>query len=68
VDSAIPVPTTVLSPPPQRSPGAGKLLSLVNGVLTGAGTVYVTTRSVLVTVTATIMAIGLAWIVLVFQR
>jgi len=48
------------SPPPRRRPGAGPLLTLVNGVLAGVGSVYLGTHSVLITVVAGVTAILLA--------
>jgi hypothetical protein len=56
------------SPAPRRRPGAGALLTLVNGVLAGVGSVYVGTHSVLITVIAVVMAIVLVAMVLAFQR
>ena len=47
-------------PPPRRRPGAGPLLTLVNGVLAGVGSVYLGTHSVLITVVAGVTAILLA--------
>ena len=52
------------SPSPRRRPGAGPLLTLVNDVLAGVSGVYVSTRSVMITVIAVVMAIGLALIAL----
>jgi len=64
VDHAVPA---APAPPPadtqRRRPGAGTLLTLVNGVLAGVGSVYVSTHSVLITVIAGIMAILLTAIV-----
>jgi hypothetical protein len=54
--------------PPRRRPGAGAILTLVNGVLAGVGSVYVGTRSVLVTVLAAAVAVVLVLLVLAFQR
>ena len=48
------------STPPQRHTGAGTLLTLVNGVLAGVGSVYVGTHSVLITIIAGVTAILLA--------
>ena len=56
------------SPPHRRPPGAGALLTLVNGVLAGVGSVYVGTHSVLITVIAAAVSVVLAALVLVFQR
>ena len=68
MDSAVPVPAPPTSPPPPRQrPGAGTLLTLVNGVLAGVGGVYVSTHSVLITVLATGVAIALAAMVLISQ-
>jgi hypothetical protein len=43
-------------------------VTLVNGVLAGIGSVYVGTRSVLVTVIAAAVAVALAVMALVFPR
>lgn len=56
------------STPPRRRPGAGTLLTLVNGVLAGVGSVYVGTHSVLITVIAGITAILLVAMVLIFPQ
>ena len=56
------------SAPPRRRPGAGALLTLVNGVLAGVGSVYVGTHSVLITVIAGITAILLVAMVLIFPQ
>ncbi len=73
MDNVVPAPSA--SSPPQRDqvrrsqrPGAGALLTLVNGVLAGVGSVYVGTHSVLITVIAAAVAVVLAVLVLVFQR
>jgi hypothetical protein len=70
VDNVIPAPAPpVGSPePPRRRPGAGALLTLVNGVLAGVGGVYVSTHSVMITVIATTVAIALAAMVLIWHR
>ena len=71
VDNAVPgAPTAppASSPPPRRRPGAGTLLTLVNGVLAGVGSVYVGTHSVLITVIAGITAILLVGMVLIFPQ
>jgi hypothetical protein len=69
VDNVVPAPAPpVSSPPPRRRPGAGGLLTLVNGVLAGVGGVYVSTRSVVITVIAAVAAIALAAMVLTVQR
>ena len=65
---AAPAAPSASSQPPRRRPGAGALLTLVNGVLAGVGGVYVSTHSVLITVIAAAMAIALAVIVLVLPR
>jgi hypothetical protein len=74
VDNAVPVsappasPETPASPtPPRQRPGAGTILTLVNGVLAGVGGVYVSTHSVLITVIATVVAIVLTVMVLIAQ-
>ena len=61
---AAPAPPPANTPPPRRRPGAGTLLTLVNGVLAGVGSVYVGTHSVLITVIAGITAILLAAMVM----
>jgi hypothetical protein len=53
---------------PPRRPGAGALLTLVNGALAGVGSMYVGTHSVLITIIAAAVAIALAVIVLAFPR
>jgi len=73
VHNVVPVPTPASptsspAPPPRRRPGAGTLLTLVNGVLAGIGGVYASTHSILITVVAGVMAIALAVAVLIFQR
>lgn len=56
-----PSPAAPVGSPPQRPrPDAGMFLTLVNGVLAGVASVYVGTRSVLITVTAGAIAIVLA--------
>jgi len=71
VDNAVPAPPAspppASPPPPRQRPGAGTLLTLVNGVLAGVGGVYVGTHSVLITVIATVVAIALAAMVLISQ-
>ena len=47
-------------PASRRRVGGGALLTLVNGVLAGVGSVYVGMRSVLITVIAAAVAIMLA--------
>jgi hypothetical protein len=54
--------------PPHRQPGAGAVLTLVNGVLAGVGGVYVSTRSVLITVIAAIVAVVLAMMLVLSRR
>lgn len=73
VHDAVPVPTPAQpteppSPPQRRHPGAGTLLTLVNGVLAGVGGVYVSTRSVMITIIAVLVAIALTVLVLVFDK
>jgi hypothetical protein len=70
VDNVVPAPQQLAgSPqPPRRRPGAGALLTLVNGVLAGVGGVYVSTHSVMITVIAAVVAVVLAAMVLIFQR
>jgi hypothetical protein len=70
VDNVVPAPAPpVGSPQPtRRRPGAGALLTLVNGVLAGVGGVYVSTHSVMITVIAAVVAVVLAAMVLIFQR
>ena len=71
VHDAVPVPTPAQPtepPPPRRRPGAGTLLTLVNGVLAGVGGVYVSTHSVLITIIAVLVALALTVIVLVFDK
>lgn len=48
------------APPPHRRWGPGGMLTLVNGVLAGVGSVYATTQSVTITVVAAFMAITIA--------
>lgn len=54
--------------PRERRPGAGTVLTLVNGVLAGVGGVYVSTRSVLVTVIAAAAAMVLAIMLMIARR
>jgi hypothetical protein len=67
-----PVRSTAPVPPPgdpsPRRPGAGTVLTLVNGVLAGVAATYATTHSVMITVIAGIMAIVLVLVVLIFPR
>lgn len=66
--NASPVPAVPVSPPPRQRPGAGMLLTLVNGVLADVGGVYASTRSVPVTVIAAVMAVVVVALVLVFHQ
>src|SRR6266568_4921601 len=71
VDNAVPEASAAppaSSPPPPRRPGAGMLLTLVNGVLAGVASVYVGSHSVLITVIAGITAVLLAAMTLMFPR
>lgn len=71
MDNTVPVAPSAppaSSPPPRRRLGGGAVLTLVNGVLAGIGSVYVGTRSVLITVIAAAAAIVLAVLVMAFQR
>jgi hypothetical protein len=71
VDNAVPaasVTPPANTPPPRRRPGAGALLTLVNGVLGGVGSVYVGTHSVLITIIARVTAILLVAMVLIFPQ
>lgn len=70
MDNVVPVAssTPASSPPPRRRPGAGAVLTLVNGALAGVGCVYAGTHSVLVTVIAAVAAVVFAVLVLAFQR
>lgn len=55
------------SPPPPHRVGPGGLLTLVNGVLAGVGSVYATTRSLPITLIAGITAVVLAALI-IFKR
>lgn len=70
MDNVVPVPPQPAgSPqPPRRRPGAGAMLTLVNGVLAGVGGVYVSTHSIMITVIAAVAAIVLAAMVLICGR
>ena len=70
VDNVAPTPAQATgSPqPPHRRPGAGALLTLVNGVLAGIGGVYVSTQSIMITIIASVVAMVLAAMVLTFYR
>ena len=59
---------TPAGPPRPQRPGAGTILTLVNGVLAGIASVYVGTHSVLVTVIAAVVAAALAAMVLIWSR
>ena len=61
-------PAPPLGAPPPRRPGAGTVLTLVNGVLAGIAATYATTHSVMITIIAGITAIVLALVVLIFPR
>lgn len=52
----------------QARPGAGAVLTLVNGVVAGVAGAYVSTRSVLITIIAAAAAIVLAAMTLVWRR
>jgi hypothetical protein len=65
---AAPAAPPASSPPVRRRPGAGALLTLVNGTLAGVGSVYVGTHSVLITVIAVAVAVLLSVLTLAFQR
>ena len=49
-------------------PAAGILLTVVNGVLAGIGSVYASTHSTLITIIAGVMAVALATAILILQR
>lgn len=68
--SAVSVPEPPVEPPQPRRPdiGPGAVLTLVNGVLAGVASVFVGTRSVLVTVIAVVVAVTLAAMMLAFRR
>jgi hypothetical protein len=68
VDDAAAIPEPRVSSPPLLRPGAGTILTLINGVLAGVGEVFVGTHSVLITITAVVMAIILAAMVLILHR
>lgn len=55
-------------PPSPRRWSPGGLLTLVNGVLAGVGSVYATTRSVTITVIAGVTAIALATLMMLVKR
>ncbi len=56
------------SSPPPRRPGAETILTLFNGALAGVGGVFVGTHSAVITIIATVMAVALTAMVLVFHR
>ena len=56
------------SPASHRPPGAGALLTLINGVLAGVGGVYVSTHSIVITVIAVATAASVALAVLFSRR
>lgn len=66
--AAVPEPPVNSPPSPPRRPSAGAILTLVNGVLAAVGSVFVGTHSVLITVLATVAALGLATMVLFASR
>lgn len=55
-------------PTPSQRPGAGTLLTVVNGVPASVASVFVGTHSVLITVIAAIVAVALAATVLLLHR
>lgn len=68
VNGPVPAVSGDSSTPPRRRPGAGAVLTLVNGVLAGVCGVYVSTHSVLITVIAATAAIVLAMMLLIPRR
>lgn len=56
------------SPPPSPHRDFGEISILLNGVLTGVGSVYVSTHSVSATVASAVTAIAVASIVLLPRR
>jgi hypothetical protein len=56
------------APTSSRRHGSGSILALVNGVLTGVGGVYTSTRSALITVVAALTVIALSAIVILLRR
>jgi hypothetical protein len=68
MDDAVAVPPSPTSPPSPQRPGAGTILTLVNGVLAGVGGVFVGTHSVLITIIAAAMAVALAAMILIIHR
>jgi hypothetical protein len=67
-DSAAETPRPPMSPRPPQGPSAGAVLTLVNGVLAGVGSVFVGTHSALITIIAASMAAALATLILVLRR
>jgi hypothetical protein len=55
-------------PPRRRRWGPGAVLTLVNGVLAGVGSVYATTRSITITAVAGLLALTLTAMMLFTQR
>jgi hypothetical protein len=68
MDSTAVVPDPPAGPPSPRRPGSGAILTLVNGVLAGVGSVFVGTHSVLVTIIAAVVAIALTVMILITAR
>jgi ABC-type Mn2+/Zn2+ transport system permease subunit len=68
-ENVLPVPAPPAgAPPSSRRHDSGSILALVNGVLTGVGGVYISTRSGLITVVAALTAIALTAIVIRLRR
>jgi hypothetical protein len=59
VGSPTPVPAVPprVPRPPKGAPGTAGLLAVVNGVLAGVGSVYLTTHSALITLMAAVSAV-----------
>jgi hypothetical protein len=58
LDSPTPVPAVPPGPAPLKgNPGTAALVAVVNGVLIGVGSVYLTTHSALITMTAAVSAV-----------
>ncbi len=53
--------------PPKTGPNTASLLAVVNGVLVGVGSVYLTTHSVLVTLMAAVSAVILGTLALLVR-
>jgi hypothetical protein len=68
MDSPTPVPAPPTRNPrrPRRGLNPAALLAVVNGVLVGVGSLYLSTHSVLITLIAAIAAVALAGLTLVF--